>query len=188
VITGDQLRRLPAVGLQLALDEPEIIFARMGADQKMRIVEALIKKKHVVAVTGDGVNDAPALKCAHIGIAMGITGTDVAKQAADIVLMDDNFASIVSAVEDRERRKSAGGERSRSLRRRRGFHRLRQLFHDHLGDLEVVLLQHHHVAVAVDAGGAEVDPGRMHAGLLQEPDDTVLVGGVEGRHRDQRDE
>jgi magnesium-transporting ATPase (P-type) len=100
VITGDELRRLPAAGLQLALDEPEIIFARVGADQKMRIVEALIKKKHIVAVTGDGVNDAPALKCAHIGIAMGITGTDVAKQAADMVLMDDNFASIVSAVEE----------------------------------------------------------------------------------------
>ena len=100
VITGDQLRRLSAVGLQLALDEPEIIFARAGADQKMRIVQALINKKHIVAVTGDGVNDAPALKCAHIGIAMGITGTDVAKQAADMVLMDDNFASIVSAVEE----------------------------------------------------------------------------------------
>ena len=100
VMTGDQLRKLSAVGLQLALDESEIIFARVGADQKMRIVEALTNKMHIVAVTGDGVNDAPALKCAHIGIAMGITGTDVAKQAADMVLMDDNFASIVNAVEE----------------------------------------------------------------------------------------
>lgn len=100
IITGDQLRRLSAAGLQLALDEPEIIFARVGADQKMRIVEALNNKMHIVAVTGDGVNDAPALKCAHIGIAMGITGTDVAKQAADMVLMDDNFASIVNAIEE----------------------------------------------------------------------------------------
>jgi len=100
IITGEQLRRFSVIQLQLALDAHEIIFARVVADQKMRIVEALKNKKQIVAVTGDGVNDAPALKAAHIGIAMGIAGTDVAKEAADMVLLDDNFASIVNAIEE----------------------------------------------------------------------------------------
>ncbi|MDR3415237.1 MAG: cation-transporting P-type ATPase [Nevskia sp.] len=100
IITGEQLRRFSVIELQLALDAQEIIFARVVADQKMRIVEALRKKQQIVAVTGDGVNDAPALKAAHIGIAMGIAGVDVAKEAADMVLLDDNFASIVNAVEE----------------------------------------------------------------------------------------
>jgi len=100
VITGEQLRKLSETQLRLALDAPDIIFARVGADQKMRIVAALKKKKHIVAVTGDGVNDAPALKLADIGIAMGISGTDVAKEAADMILLDDNFASIIAAVEE----------------------------------------------------------------------------------------
>lgn len=100
VIVGSQLRNLSAAQLQLALDAPEIIFARVAADQKLRIVEALKTKGHIVAVTGDGVNDAPALRAAHIGIGMGLSGTDVAKEAADMVLLDDNFVSIVVAIEE----------------------------------------------------------------------------------------
>jgi len=100
VITGDQLRKLSNIQLQLALDAPEIVFARVAADQKMRIVAALKRKKEIVAVTGDGVNDAPALKKADIGIAMGRCGTDVARESADMILLDDNFATIVAAIEE----------------------------------------------------------------------------------------
>lgn len=100
VITGDHLRRMSDTQLQLAVSKPEIVFARVTADQKMRIVGALKARKEIVAVTGDGVNDAPALRRADIGIAMGVAGTDVARESADMVLMDDNFASIVAAVEE----------------------------------------------------------------------------------------
>jgi Ca2+-transporting ATPase len=127
MITGDHALTAAAIGQQLGLDgrdgttpavltgtamatlsdaelieraESTTIFARVTPEQKLRLVEALQARRHIVAMTGDGVNDAPALKQADIGIAMGITGTDVAKEAADMVLTDDNFASIEAAVEE----------------------------------------------------------------------------------------
>ncbi|HZS00413.1 MAG TPA: cation-transporting P-type ATPase [Chloroflexota bacterium] len=98
-VSGPELDALAEADLDRLLDTPHLLFARVTPEHKLRLVEAYQRRGEVVAVTGDGVNDAPALKRADIGVAMGLTGTDVAREASDVVLADDNFASIVVAIE-----------------------------------------------------------------------------------------
>jgi len=100
IVSGLELESINDTELTELLQKSEVLFARVSPEHKLRLVQILQRHGDVVAVTGDGVNDAPALKRADIGIAMGVTGTDVAREAADMVLADDNFASIVAAIEE----------------------------------------------------------------------------------------
>jgi len=100
IVTGDELAAMDEQKLSKTLEGPELVFARIAPEQKLRVVRALRAMGETVAVTGDGVNDAPALLEADIGISMGLSGTDVARESSDMVLMDDNFASIVNGIEE----------------------------------------------------------------------------------------
>jgi P-type Ca2+ transporter type 2C len=128
VVTGAELAAIDDGELRTRLEERDVIFARIDPEQKLRLATVLRDSGEIVAMTGDGVNDAPALKHADIGIAMGRGGTEVAKEAADLVLLDDNFASIVAAVEE-------GRAVYDNMRRFIGYH-----FSSNVGELTAFLV------------------------------------------------
>ncbi len=110
VVTGEQLETLSGEALAQRV-RTATVFARIMPDQKLRIVDALKANGEIVAMTGDGVNDAPSLKAAHIGIAMGGRGTDVAREASSMVLLDDDFGSVIKAIRLDEAAKDPDAER-----------------------------------------------------------------------------
>lgn len=99
-ITGTELQNMTDEDIVVACQDHHVIFSRTAPQDKLRIVSALKEAGAVVAVTGDGINDAPALKKADIGVAMGITGTDVSKDASDLILLQDNFSDLVTAIRE----------------------------------------------------------------------------------------